>query len=60
MESLLFGIRNTDDTTKINEAVKKGTSILPPNPDGYNLGEFCDILDEACDRTKDRLPERIK
>ena len=28
MERLLFGIRNTDDTTKINEAIEKGRSIL--------------------------------
>jgi tetratricopeptide (TPR) repeat protein len=52
MESLLFGIRNIDDTTKIDEAVEKGRSILASDPDAAILDFFGEILYEAFNRTK--------
>jgi CHAT domain-containing protein/predicted RNA-binding Zn-ribbon protein involved in translation (DUF1610 family) len=55
VESLLFGIRNTDDTTKIDEAVEKARSILLVSsqaPVEVALDLFGDILCEAFDRTK--------
>jgi hypothetical protein len=44
IQDLLFGIRNTDDTTEIDEAIEKGRSILPSDPDEF-------ILDSAFDCT---------
>jgi hypothetical protein len=52
MEHLLFGIRNNDDTTEIDEAIEKGRSILPSHPDEFILESFGDILNEAFKRTK--------
>jgi CHAT domain-containing protein len=52
MQDLLFGIRNTDDTTEIDEAIVKGRSILASSPNIAVLTFFGEILDEAFDRTK--------
>ena len=56
MENLLFRIRNTDDTTEIDEAIEKGRSILASSTDtSYNvliLDLFGQILKEAFDHTK--------
>ena len=53
MEDLLFGIRNTDDARKIDEAIEKGRSIAlassPTIPPILDL--FGRILFEAFDRT---------
>ena len=51
MESLLFRIRNSDDTTKIDEAVEKGRSILPSEHDVVTLAMFATLFYEAFDRT---------
>jgi CHAT domain-containing protein len=51
MKDLLFEIRNNDDTTKIDEAIKKGRSILTSSPNVENLDSFSDILREVFDRT---------
>ena len=53
MRDLLFGIRNTDDTTEIDEAIENGRSITLAS----DLGEavldlFAQILFEAFHRTK--------
>jgi hypothetical protein len=52
MKKLLFGIHNTDDTTEIDEAIDKGRSILPSDPDKSLLDLFGQILSEAFNRTK--------
>jgi tetratricopeptide (TPR) repeat protein len=52
MKYFLFVIRNSDDTTTIDEAVEKGRSIIPLDPDTHTLVIFADILDTAFDRTK--------
>ena len=53
MDGLLFWIRNTDDTTEIDETIEKGRSIaLVPHPGGYLLGLFGTLLHKAFDRTK--------
>ena len=56
MNTLLFGIRNADDTTKIDESIEKGRAILASHPptdpiEVYILNLFCDTLDEAFERT---------
>jgi CHAT domain-containing protein len=54
MEDLLFGIRNTDDTVEIDEAIEKGRSIaLASDPLNSAIPElFGLMLFEAFDRTK--------
>ena len=54
MKNLLFGVRNSDDTTKIDEAIEKGRSILasPSLNYEYILDLFGRILFEAFERTK--------
>ena len=52
INALLFGIRNIDDTTKIDEAVEKGRSILATSPDTASLFSFGNLLSEAFARTK--------
>jgi CHAT domain-containing protein len=52
MKDLLFEIRDNDDTTKIDEAIKKGRSILPPDPDGQTHASFAYLLNKAFNRTK--------
>jgi CHAT domain-containing protein len=53
MQDLLFGIRNTDDTAEIDEAVEKGRSIaLASDPDNSILFLFGGFLFEAFNRTK--------
>ena len=52
MKDLLFGIRNTDDTMEINEAIEKGRFILASSPGERILELFGDLLYEAFDRTK--------
>jgi tetratricopeptide (TPR) repeat protein len=51
MRDLLFGTRNTDDTTEIDEAVEKGRSILASSPDESILRLFGDLLFAAFHRT---------
>ena len=51
MKDLLFEIRKNDDTTKIDEAIEKGRSILASSPDVETLDSFSDILKEVFDRT---------
>ena len=54
MQDLLIGIRNTDDTTEIDEAIERGRSILAssPNKSNSNLDLFGNLLDEAFERSK--------
>ena len=53
MKNLLFGIRNTDDTTEIDEAIEKGRSILALSPTKIQIFSlFGQILEKAFDRTK--------
>jgi hypothetical protein len=53
MQDLVFGIRNTDDTTEIDEAIEEGRSIvLASSPTNTILGLFGQMLFEAFDRTK--------
>jgi hypothetical protein len=52
MEDLLFVIRNTDDTTEIDEVIEKGRSILVSSPQAPTLSLFANTLFEAFDRTK--------
>ena len=52
MEDLLFEIRNTDDTTEIDEVVEKGRSILVSSSHASTLTSFGSLLFEAFDRTK--------
>jgi hypothetical protein len=52
MEDLLFEIRNTDDTTEIDEAIEKGRSILASSPDEFIHRLFGSLLFKAFDRTK--------
>ena len=51
MESLLFGIRDCDDTTKIDEAIEKGRSVLSSSPDSPILDLFGNIQFQAFERT---------
>ena len=51
MESLLFGIRDCDDTTKIDEAIEKGRSVLSSSPDPPILDLFGNIQFQAFERT---------
>ena len=50
-QDLLFRIRNTNDTTEIDEAIEKGRSIFVPSSDRPIIEPFCDLLHEAFDRT---------
>ena len=54
MKNLLFGIRNTDDTTEIDEAIEKGRSILALSPTNSTpiLDLFGHILLQAFDLSK--------
>ena len=53
MDDLRFGIRNTDDTTEIDEAIGQGRSILVSSPDDESaLFSFGFLLYEAFKRTK--------
>jgi CHAT domain-containing protein len=52
MVDLRFGIRITDDTTEIDEAIEKGRSILASSPDSFILSLFGSLLYEAFNRTK--------
>ena len=53
MKNLLFGIRNTDDTTEIDETIERGRSILASSPtQTWILGLFGMILYRAFDLTK--------
>ena len=52
MKDLLFGIRNTNDTMEIDEAIEKGRSILASSPGGSFLHLFDDLLHEAFERTR--------
>jgi CHAT domain-containing protein/tetratricopeptide (TPR) repeat protein len=52
MQDLLFGIRNTDDTTEIDEAIEEARSILGSSPDRPFLIYFSDLLHEAFNRAK--------
>ena len=56
VESLLLWIRNNEDTTKIDEAIQKGRTIVaaysPTDPlKSHILGLYSDCLDEAFERT---------
>jgi hypothetical protein len=52
ISALLSGIRNIDDTTKIDEAVEKARSIHLSDPDVTSRFSFGNLLSEAFDRTK--------
>ena len=52
LRDVLFTVQNNDDTMKIDEAVKKGRSILPSDPDTLPLLFFADVLDKAFYRTE--------
>jgi hypothetical protein len=52
MVSLALVIRNDGDTTKINEAIKKGRSIAASSQEAYILDRFGEMLNYAFDRTK--------
>jgi hypothetical protein len=52
MDSLYLEILNDGDTTKMDEAIKKGRSIATSSPEAPILDTFCDILNEAFNRTK--------
>ena len=52
MKGLVFGIRNTDDTAEIDEAIEEARSIaLASDSDSTILDYFGDLLHEAFDRT---------
>ena len=52
MVSLALVIRNDDDTTKIDEAIKKGRSLAASSHEAHILHRFGEILHDAFDRTK--------
>jgi hypothetical protein len=53
MKSLLHVIRNDGDTTKIDEAIKKGRSIATSSHEVDILNAFCEMLHDAFDRTNE-------
>ena len=52
LRDLFLAVQNNEDTTKIDEAVEEGRSILPSDPGAHPLVSFAGILDKAFDRTK--------